>query len=132
MIDLNEISKKSTRPIASGSFGDVFEGKLGERKVAIKIFKQSCSDEKTREMFIEESTINNAMNHPNIVPFIGSSVSNDGTIAIISQWIPSGSLYDRIYNLSTNKSKPLTNAIKIQMFPSFFLFFLSFLFENEF
>ena len=125
MIDCSDSKFELKTPIASGSFGDVYKCNYEEEEekgksivvaVAVKVIKGLCSDEKTRSMFVEECKIHSAMNHPNILPFIAASLTNDARMFIITKWIVGGSLYDRLYDIASKKEKKtLSNDIKMRM-----------------
>jgi len=86
---------KIQQKIGSGSFGNVFKGKLRSRTpVAIKVSKSEIGDEHLEE-FVNEAKLCSSLKHPNIVQFLGICI-DDGTISLIYELMDNGSLTDVI------------------------------------
>ena len=100
-------------PIASGGFGDIWEGIYDEKRVAIKALRVYKEDDirKVRkvshpafpipiplvdchyQVFCKEAVIWRRISHPNIVPFIGVSEAPI-PLCMISEWMLNGHVRD--------------------------------------
>ena len=89
------------RYLASGGFGQVWEGydRDLQRAVAIKRLLRNSFGAINKEELLEEARRVAALNHPNIV--VVHDVSEFGDeVFIIMEFLPGGSLHDRLRNLS--------------------------------
>ncbi|KAJ3490020.1 hypothetical protein NLI96_g1715 [Meripilus lineatus] len=83
-------------PFGSGAYGDVYEGKLDGRRVAIKrmrVYQRTTSDEKDNldKILCKEVLILSQLSHPNILPFYGIDVhSFNGKPALVSLFLKRG------------------------------------------
>ncbi|CAH1255340.1 MAP3K12 [Branchiostoma lanceolatum] len=66
-----------TRPIASGSFADVYSARLHGRSVALKVTRCPLTDDNTLEV-LQEEEIMRKLKHKNIVEFLGSALQMTG------------------------------------------------------
>ncbi|KAI0256887.1 hypothetical protein BJV78DRAFT_1167683 [Lactifluus subvellereus] len=83
--------------IGSGGFKDVFVGKFKGRKVAIAEFRGHLT-----AMDIKELKLLGGFNHPNIVRFLGVSISEDTRVTpvmMVSELCSNGDLFDYIRNV---------------------------------
>ncbi|KAG1878198.1 kinase-like domain-containing protein [Suillus subluteus] len=87
-------------PITSGSFSQVYRRTIGASKdtkeVAVKVFKIDpgrAMDKNAKAMRRELKVWLRLSKHPTIVPLLG--IAHVGSLfpALISQWMPSGTLY---------------------------------------
>ncbi|XP_019640989.1 PREDICTED: uncharacterized protein LOC109482625 [Branchiostoma belcheri] len=62
-----------TRPLASGSFADVYSARLRGRPVALKVTRCPLTDDNTLEV-LQEEEIMRKLRHKNIVEFLGSAL----------------------------------------------------------
>ena len=108
--------KTTEYPIASGTFGDVWEGKYNDKRVAIKALRAYQGDNvrKLRKVirsiilmtftafannhhqaFCKEVAMWKRIFHPNIVPFLGVS-EGPAPISMVSEWMPNGNVREYV------------------------------------
>jgi tRNA A-37 threonylcarbamoyl transferase component Bud32 len=86
-------------PVGSGGMADVFlaHDEVLDRDVALKLLKdQYADDEEFVERFKREAQSAAALSHPNIVSIFDRGESEDGTYYIAMEYLPGGTLKDRI------------------------------------
>ncbi|KAJ8584512.1 kinase-like protein [Rhizopogon salebrosus TDB-379] len=92
--DLTSQITKHEPPVAYGSFGDVYRCTIstgeGTTEVAVKVFK--VDKERFEKGIHRELKVWLKLKHPTIVPLLGVAFLNPPFPALISQWIPSGTL----------------------------------------
>ncbi|KAF9789359.1 kinase-like domain-containing protein [Thelephora terrestris] len=88
---LGSLIKTRDHPIASGAFGDVWEGIYAGNRVAIKSLRVYRDDDvrKARKLFCKEVVMWRKISHPNIVPLLGVSEA-PAPISMVSEWMPNG------------------------------------------
>jgi beta-lactam-binding protein with PASTA domain len=87
------------RPLGSGGMADVFlaHDSILDRDVALKVMStRYASDEEFVERFKREAQSAAALSHPNIVSIFDRGASEDGTYYIAMEYLPGGTLKDRI------------------------------------
>lgn len=87
------------RPLGSGGMADVFlaHDSILDRDVALKVMStRYASDEEFVERFRREAQSAAALSHPNIVSIFDRGASEDGTYYIAMEYLPGGTLKDRI------------------------------------
>jgi beta-lactam-binding protein with PASTA domain len=87
------------RPLGSGGMADVFlaHDNILDRDVALKVMStRYASDEEFVERFKREAQSAAALSHPNIVSIFDRGASEDGTYYIAMEYLPGGTLKDRI------------------------------------
>jgi len=83
--------------IGAGGYGEVYKGRWKHTDVAIKrVFKSEQSGESVDE-FIKEISILSKLHHPNILLFLGASISNNG-LFIITEYMSKGSVYSNLHS----------------------------------
>ncbi|MEQ9408222.1 MAG: protein kinase [Fuerstiella sp.] len=101
----NEVIPTSLGPysieklIGQGAFGSVYLGRKGpeEAAVAIKVLRDaSSSNPELREQFNREADALEEVAHPAIVGFVDRFVTEDGTLALAIEYIPGGTLKERL------------------------------------
>lgn len=87
--------------LASGGFGQVWEGFDGElkRPIAMKRLLRDTFGKINKSEVIEEAQRVAALNHPNVVALYDVREFDD-EVFIIMEFLPGGSLHDRLRNLS--------------------------------
>jgi len=83
--------------LGSGAFGDVFKGKLRGKEVAIKKLSFQQFDQDTLNEFTKEVGVMMKLRHPNVLLFMGACTS-PGNLAMITEMMPRGSVYDLLQN----------------------------------
>jgi eukaryotic-like serine/threonine-protein kinase len=87
------------KPLGSGGMADVYlaHDSILDRDVALKVMStRYASDEEFVERFKREAQSAAALSHPNIVSIFDRGVSEDGTYYIAMEYLPGGTLKDRI------------------------------------
>ena len=109
-----ELIQTTEYPVASGGFGDVWEGIYNEKPVAIKVFRVYKDEDvqKVRkvthpvfpisltpvtnyrhQVFCKEVVMWKRISHPNIVPFLGVSEAL-APLSMVSEWMSNGNVRD--------------------------------------
>eukprot|EP01114_Cavostelium_apophysatum_P001871 TRINITY_DN11645_c0_g1_i2.p1 TRINITY_DN11645_c0_g1~~TRINITY_DN11645_c0_g1_i2.p1 ORF type:complete len:632 (-),score=192.54 TRINITY_DN11645_c0_g1_i2:34-1929(-) len=86
---------RSSKPLGSGAFGDVFRGRLRGKEVAIKKLVFQELDEATMADFKKEVAVMARLRHPNVILFMGACTS-PGNLAMVVELMPKGSVFDRL------------------------------------
>ncbi|MEW6637434.1 MAG: Stk1 family PASTA domain-containing Ser/Thr kinase [Actinomycetota bacterium] len=87
------------RPLGSGGMADVYlaHDNVLDRNVALKVMSNRyAQDEEFVERFKREAQSAAALSHPNIVSIYDRGESEDGTYYIAMEYLPGGTLKDRI------------------------------------
>ncbi|KAH7903497.1 kinase-like domain-containing protein [Hygrophoropsis aurantiaca] len=90
---LRDVSIKCLLPVASGGYGDVYQGDSGGRAVAVKMMQvYGCStDERIMKAFAKEAVLWAQLSSPHILPFYGVHTIKD-RLCLISPWMKNGTL----------------------------------------
>ncbi len=111
---------KIIKKIGEGPLGIVYLGYWNEKKVAIKKYislkKQREKDAQNKInknldlkaillKFIKEINIISNLRHPNLVLFMGASISKHNTCYLIMEYINNGNLFDFIHKVQYKKEK---------------------------
>jgi len=84
------------RPVAAGTFGDVWKGIIRGESVAIKVLRiyDEIDVEKHLKEFTKEAIVWRQLSHCNILPFYGvyHVENNSPTVCLVSPWMENGSL----------------------------------------
>jgi beta-lactam-binding protein with PASTA domain len=87
------------KPLGSGGMADVFlaHDNILDRDVALKVMStRYAGDDEFVERFKREAQSAAALSHPNIVSIFDRGASEDGTYYIAMEYLPGGTLKDRI------------------------------------
>jgi hypothetical protein len=91
-------------PLGSGGMADVYlaHDNVLDRDIALKVLKEHyAQNQEFVERFIREARSAAALSHPNIVSIFDRGVSEDGTYYIAMEYLPGGTLKDRIMSEGT-------------------------------
>lgn len=92
--ELKEILGDNPEIVGEGSFGKVYRGNLHSTAVAVKkLDEKKLKDHKID--FKKEVAMLSSLSHPHIVLLIGFC-SVEGSIAIVTEFLPGGSLKKRL------------------------------------
>ncbi|HEX2739794.1 MAG TPA: Stk1 family PASTA domain-containing Ser/Thr kinase [Rubrobacter sp.] len=105
------------RPLGSGGMADVYlaHDAILDRDVALKVMStRYASDEEFVERFKREAQSAAALSHPNIVSIFDRGESEDGTYYIAMEYLPGGTLKDRILKRGALPARTAA-AVALQM-----------------
>ena len=115
-IPFNEL--KIIKKIGEGAFGEVFLGYWNEKKVAIKKFffvkkyHERVHQNKINKnlnlkpiliKFIKEINIIGNLRHPNLVLYMGASISNNNNCYLVMEYVDNGNLFNFLHRGKYNK-----------------------------
>jgi serine/threonine protein kinase len=83
--------------LGSGSFGEVYKGKLRGVDVAVKKLSLKQIDERKINQFKKEVAIMSKLRHPNVLLFMGACCEPNN-LMIVTELMPRGSVYDLLRN----------------------------------
>ncbi|KAK1227026.1 Rho guanine nucleotide exchange factor [Marasmius sp. AFHP31] len=95
-LSIQNVTKLGEYPVASGGFGDVWKGAIGESQhVCLKIVKLYLGSdvEKLSKEYLREAIVWRQMKHPNLLPFLGIyRIEQTQQLCLISPWMDKGNL----------------------------------------
>nr|XP_045584207.1 serine/threonine-protein kinase TNNI3K-like isoform X2 [Procambarus clarkii] len=95
-LSLSEI--ESLENIGSGSFGKIYKGKYNDKIVAVKRYRGNMSYGKSDvEMFCREVSVLGSLDSPYIVKFVGACLQDPSQFAIVTEFVPGGSLFSTLH-----------------------------------
>ncbi|GLU07017.1 hypothetical protein SLE2022_239970 [Rubroshorea leprosula] len=87
---------KTGEKIASGSCGHLYHGVYHGQDVAVKILRSEHLNDALQVEFAQEVAILRAVEHPNVVRFIGACTESTH-LCILTEYMSGGSLYDYLH-----------------------------------
>ncbi|KAF5769562.1 putative protein kinase RLK-Pelle-WAK family [Helianthus annuus] len=78
----------------------------------VTIKKSKIGDESQVEQFINEVVILSQVNHRNVVKLLGCCLETD-VLLLVSEFIPKGTLYDRLHNRTKEFTLSLNTRLQI-------------------
>ncbi|XP_045104225.1 serine/threonine-protein kinase TNNI3K-like isoform X4 [Portunus trituberculatus] len=95
-LSLSEI--ENLENIDSGSFGKVYKGRFNDKIVAVKRYRANMTYGKSDvEMFCREVSVHGSLDSPFIVKFVGACLQDPSQFAIVTEYIPGGSLFSTLH-----------------------------------
>ncbi|KAL0565170.1 hypothetical protein V5O48_016859 [Marasmius crinis-equi] len=96
-LSIYNVKKLGEYPIASGGFGDVWKGVIGDSSdpVSLKIVKVYLKSDlkKLSNEYLREAILWRQMKHPNLLPFLGLyQLEQTHQLCLISPWMEKGNL----------------------------------------
>ncbi|KAA8579898.1 hypothetical protein FQN60_005433 [Etheostoma spectabile] len=85
--------------IVEGHFSDVYSAQIGDRKIAVKLFKQINMEpwKKLWDIFRKEMEIHHLYQHPNILDLL-CCFSDEDRYCLVYPYLPNGSLFHRLHH----------------------------------
>ncbi|KAF0689434.1 hypothetical protein As57867_019054, partial [Aphanomyces stellatus] len=86
--------------VGRGNFGDAYRAEYNGKEVVVKTIRAQhfgdTNDEIVREFRHEAAVLNMFGHHPNIVPFVGASTDLTQPLALVTEYVPDGSLESKL------------------------------------
>ncbi|KAF0711049.1 hypothetical protein As57867_005396, partial [Aphanomyces stellatus] len=86
--------------VGRGNFGDAYRAEYNGKDVVVKTIRAQhfgdTNDEIVREFRHEAAVLNMFGHHPNIVPFVGASTDLTQPLALVTEYVPDGSLESKL------------------------------------
>ncbi|KAF0695019.1 Aste57867_14133 [Aphanomyces stellatus] len=87
--------------VGRGHFGDAYRATYNGTPVVVKTLRQDAlggtnTDKLVQEFRHEAAVLNMFGHHPNIVPFVGASTDPSSTLALVTEYVPDGSIQDQL------------------------------------
>ncbi|KAK7437405.1 hypothetical protein VKT23_018650 [Stygiomarasmius scandens] len=99
---LDNVTKIGEHPVASGGFGEIWRGRVGDHLACLKIVRiYGESDvQKLLKEFLKEAILWRQLTHPNVTPFLGLYFldSTKQRVCLISPWMENGNLRKYLSN----------------------------------
>ncbi|KAF9256017.1 kinase-like protein [Marasmius fiardii PR-910] len=94
---IQNVRKMGEYPIASGGFGDVWKGVVGDstEPVCLKVVKRYLNSDvqKLSQEYLREAIVWRQLQHPNVLPFLGIfELEHSQQLCLISPWMEKGNL----------------------------------------
>lgn len=91
-LDPEEIEiPEGTKPVGSGTYGNVYAGHIRGQEVAIKIMKNQQPADEDMKAFVSEAAVMEKLKHPCVLQFVGACYI-PGRLALITELCPLGTL----------------------------------------
>ncbi|TFK39393.1 kinase-like domain-containing protein [Crucibulum laeve] len=90
---LNDIDCLSGFALSGGSFADIFEGRLADLPVCLKVLRTFSTPGHREREFAREALIWRQLRHPNVLRFLGATEELFANrFCLISPWMPNGNI----------------------------------------
>jgi alpha-tubulin suppressor-like RCC1 family protein len=113
-IKFEELVFPNNCKVGIGTFGEVKKGFWRKTLVAIKFLKQMENEEENIKTFVEELNILKKLRHPNILLYIGASVTAPYYF-LVTEYCENGNLFDYIHASSKRFTLKNKDRLKIAL-----------------
>ncbi|KAF9469363.1 kinase-like domain-containing protein [Collybia nuda] len=105
---LTHITLEGEQPVAHGSFGEIYKGRLRDRTVCLKVLKTYRQSDtlNLNRVFSREAYIWSRLSHINVVPFYGVYNIGHARLALVSPWIENGNI-NHYLRINPDADRPL-------------------------
>ena len=94
----DELKYDVSKPLGSGNYGTVYKGFWRNSEVAVKVLNIGGNRDEIKNELQKEASLMSALNHPNIVKFLGSDTEKS---ILIMEYVENGSLYNLLHGQET-------------------------------
>ncbi|RMG62987.1 MAG: serine/threonine protein kinase [Chloroflexi bacterium] len=94
------------RQIATGGMSEVYEGRRGKQRVAIKLFRPvSQTSQNLARALVREAELMQRLHHPNLIEVLDAGQLSDDTYIIIMPYAAGGTLQQRLADLKKRNQR---------------------------
>ncbi|KAF9263061.1 kinase-like protein [Marasmius fiardii PR-910] len=110
-LTIRGVEKLGDYPVGGGAFGDVWQGRVGQQLVCLKVirvFNQSDVQQILKD-YMQEGIVWRQLNHPNVLPFMGIYYldSKQRQLCLVSPWMERGNLVEFLKNSDNSVDRML-------------------------
>ncbi|KAF9263034.1 kinase-like protein [Marasmius fiardii PR-910] len=97
-LTIRGVEKLGDYPVGGGAFGDVWQGRIEQQVVCLKVIRAFRSSDVNLILkdFMQEGILWRQLNHPNVLPFMGIYYlgMEQKQLCLVSPWMERGNLVD--------------------------------------
>ena len=109
-IDARRVAASRSTPV-----GWRLTGLPVKRQVAVKQLRTLPSEPKALEAFYKEIALMQRLSHPNVLALIGVSLAPGGSFAVITEYMPRGSVFQMLHPPPPAVGEPLPRVLAMRM-----------------